>query len=134
MKNLMIALIPALFTQAAFAMPCDVFTEAYECKSASGKYKLNVRYCGHNSSMTNFSFKKAEFKGEATLANTWNGSFKAYEISLAGDQEEERNVTIEINARSLKGTLTESYRAEAGIPWSVVVQEKILCKEIEDNR
>lgn len=128
MKTL--ALLPALlFAVNAFAMPCDT---GYTCKSASGRYVIEIQHCRYENRMGNIPTLKIDGKDApgAKLGAAWDGAtFGGFEIGLPKRGELERRLSVEWLKSSGKGTIRDESRIYDPAPYRLDRAEAISCAD-----
>ena len=131
-SQILFALVVSLFGLAASAMPCDVDTTRYSCRSQSGTYKFSARTCGYDSAVVSSELSiEGRQAADAVLANSWTGqSFMGFALNLPGAvSEQERQLVIEVNRKTGKGRIVDQVRDGNPAPWKTVKTEIISCKE-----
>jgi hypothetical protein len=132
MKTMFKTLIPLLMlaSQSVLAMPCDVVSSSVVCKSVSGKYVYSARFCGFDSSVTDWSLSVSGVTvTTAKLETSWNGTLvNVYQINLSDENSDvERRVTIETSQKTGKGILVDESRTGNPAPWKTLKSEAVKC-------
>ena len=111
----------------AFAMPCDT---GYACKSASGKYQIEIRRCRYDNRLGPVSLKlDGKPAAGVTLDRaSWDGDrFLAFQLDFPSKGDHERMLSIEVRKRTMSGTLKDESRNYNPAPWKLRHSEAIHC-------
>ncbi len=130
MRILLGRILPAVLLLAintqAFAMPCDT---GYACRSASGKYKIEIRRCRYDNRLGPATLTVGGQRvANAKLGPAWDGSrFMAFQLDLPSTGDAERMLSAEVRKPGLSGVLSDESRKYNPAPWKVKHREVIRC-------
>ena len=132
-RNLSMLALFLVAAPAAFAMPCDVSAVRYDCRSASGKYELNVLTCGYDDALKNWDLTVSGKSIGTNLDGSWMGAmFMGFQISVPDTQNDAHSVTFEVNNKTMTGTVTEISQASDPGPTKTIGTENVSCTESND--
>lgn len=117
-----------LMTAQACAMPCD---SSYQCKSASGKYRMEIQRCRYDNRLGSIQMLKiggADVTG-AQLGAAFDGEdFGGFEIALAEKGDTQRVLSVEWAQKTGKGVIRDKSRDDNPAPYRTGSSEAITCK------
>ncbi|MEJ2375172.1 MAG: hypothetical protein P8Y53_19480 [Pseudolabrys sp.] len=125
MRILLAALLLTLGAPA-IAMPCD---SGYACKSASGKYSVEIRRCRYDNRLSpaRLTIDGKRVAG-VTLGPSWDGDrFMAFQLNFPTKGDVERVLSVEVSKPGLSGTLRDETCTYNPGPWKVKHHETIRC-------
>ena len=127
MRALLAMFLLTILTAPVFAMPCDT---GYVCKSASGKYQIDIRRCRYDNRLGPATLK---LNGSAAAGVKlddawWDGDrFLAFQLDFPSSGDHERMLSIEVKKHTMSGTLKDEKRNDNPAPWKVSHRERIHC-------
>jgi hypothetical protein len=133
MRNLVFAFVSVIVGQYALAMPCDT---GWACKSASGKYAIEVNRCRYTNSVGGLTSLKIDDKeiSKAVLTASYDsqsigGDILALEVSIPDSENDGHYISFEMIGD--KGTVTDRVQPYNPGEQKVISTEAISCEETE---